>query len=126
VDWRFLDLRNLLLVECNRVAYISPFKYLSRQQELNDAKPEKELQSDASKTSLVIKEHPITQEIVIAFDLALYQAMQSRALAMDLTNMAVYELMKCCLTHNFFVRDRQTVYGWLKQGNELLLLRVSV
>lgn len=113
-------------MECNRVAYISPFKYLSRQQELNDAKPEKELQSDASKTSLVIKEHPITQEIVIAFDLALYQAMQSRALAMDLTNMAVYELMKCCLTHNFFVRDRQTVYGWLKQGNELLLLRVSV
>jgi hypothetical protein len=108
------------MVERNGVAYINPFKYLSRQQELTDAKPEKELQLDASKTSLVIKEQPITQEIVIAFDLALYQAMQSRALAMDLTNMATYEVMKWCLMHNFFERDRQAVYGWLKQGNETL------
>ena len=45
--------------------------------------------------------------------------MQSRALAMDLTNMATYEVMKWCLMHNFFERDRQAVYGWLKQGNEM-------
>ena len=38
------------MVERNGVAYINPFKYLCRQQELTDAKPEKELQLDASKT----------------------------------------------------------------------------
>jgi hypothetical protein len=67
---------------------------LSRQQELTGAKPEKELQLDASKTGLVIKEQPITQEINVSSDLALYQALQRRALAMDLTGLATYEVMK--------------------------------
>jgi len=49
---------------------------------------------DASKTGLIIKEQPITQEINISSDLALYPAMQRRALAMDLTNLASYEVMK--------------------------------
>ena len=82
------------MVERNEVAYISPSKCLSRQQELTGAKPEKELQLDASKTGLVIREQPITQEINLTSDLALYQAMQRRALAMDLANLASYEVMK--------------------------------
>ena len=82
------------MADRNEVAYISPSKCLSRQQELTGAKPEKELQLDASKTGLVIKEQPVTQEINLTSDLALYQAMQRRALAMDLTNLASYEVMK--------------------------------
>ena len=38
------------IIERNEVSYISPTKCLSRQQELTGAKPEKELQLDASKT----------------------------------------------------------------------------
>ena len=54
----------------------------------------KELQLDASKTGLVIKEQTMTQETNLTSDLALYQAMQRRALAMDLTNLASYEVFK--------------------------------
>jgi hypothetical protein len=87
------------MVERNDVAYISPSKCLSRQQELIGAKPEKELQLDASKTGLVIKEQTMTREINLTSDLALYQAMQRRALAMDLINLASYEVKKMDRSH---------------------------
>ena len=44
------------MIERNEIAYISPTKCLPRQQELVGNKPEKEIQLDASKTALVIKE----------------------------------------------------------------------
>ena len=103
------------MVERNEVAYISPTKYLSRQQELTGAKPEKELQLDASKTGLVIKEQPITQEINISSDLALYQALQRRALAMDLTGLATYEVMKKWIDRMFAVFFA-TPCSWLSEG----------
>ena len=78
-------------------------KCLSRQQELMGANPEKELQLDASKTGLIIKEQPITQEISLTSDLALFQAMQRRALAMDLANLATYEVMKKWVDRMFAV-----------------------
>ena len=59
------------MVERNEISYISPTKCLSRQQELVGAKPEKELQLDASKTGLIIKEQPAVQEISVSSDLAL-------------------------------------------------------
>ena len=44
------------MMEKNTVIYISPSKCMSRQQELAGSKPEKEIQLDASKTSLVVKD----------------------------------------------------------------------
>ena len=56
---------------------------MSRQQELAGSKPEKEIQLDASKASLVVKEQAAPTDISIASDLALFQAIQRRSLAMD-------------------------------------------
>ena len=44
------------MIEKNEISYISPARCLSRQQELAGAKPDKELQLDATKTTLVLKE----------------------------------------------------------------------
>lgn len=82
------------MIERNEIAYISPTKCLSRQQELVGNKPEKEIQLDASKTALVIKEQPLVAEININSDLALYQALLRRTRAIDLTGLASFEVMK--------------------------------
>lgn len=108
-------------VERNEVAYISPSKCLSRQQELTGAKPEKELQLDASKTGLVIKEQPMTQEISLTSGLALYQAMQRRALAMDLTNLATYEVMKRWTDRMFAIFAQPAAPGFQKVSQAQLL-----
>jgi len=109
------------MVERNEVAYISPSKCLSRQQELTGAKPEKELQLDASKTGLVIKEQPVTQEINLTSDLALYQAMQRRALAMDLTNLASYEVMEKWTDRMFAIFSQPAAPGFQKVSQAQLL-----
>eukprot|EP00435_Cladocopium_sp_Y103_P030411 s3870_g7.t1 len=109
------------MVERNEITYISPARCLSRQQELMGAKPEKELQLDASKTGLVIKEQALTQEISIASDLALYQAMQRRALAMDLTGLASYEVMKKWTDRMFAVFAQPPAPGFHKVSQAQLL-----
>ena len=53
------------MVEKNKVAYIGPAKCLSRQQELLGNKSEKEIQLDASKTALIVKEQQSSAEINI-------------------------------------------------------------
>jgi len=109
------------MVERNEVAYISPAKCLSRQQDLTGAKPEKELQLDASKTGLIIKEQSGMQEISISSDLALYQAMQRRALAMDLTNLASYEVMKKWTDRMFAIYAQPAAPGFQKVSQAQLL-----
>ena len=54
------------MIERNEISYVSPAKCLSRQQELLGNKPEKEIQLDATKTALVIKEQPSNAEINIS------------------------------------------------------------
>lgn len=56
------------------------------QQEVQGEKPEKEVQLDASKSNLVVKDQPQVKEIQLTSDLMLYQAMTRRSLAMDLLN----------------------------------------
>ena len=109
------------MVERNEISYISPTKCLSRQQELVGAKPEKELQLDASKTGLVIKEQPAVQEISVSSDLALYQAMQRRALAMDLTGLATYEVSKRWLDRMFAIYSQSPAPGFQKVSQAQML-----
>ena len=49
---------------------------------------------DATKTSLVVKEQQVRAEISIGSDFALFQALQRRTIAMDLTCLASYEVMR--------------------------------
>ena len=109
------------MVERNEISYISPTKCLSRQQELVGAKPEKELQLDASKTGLIIKEQPAVQEISVSSDLALYQAMQRRALAMDLTGLATYEVSKRWLDRMFAIYSQSPAPGFQKVSQAQML-----
>ena len=82
------------MIEKNEIACISPTKCLSRQQELMGSKSDKEIQLDASKTSLIVKEQQSVAEISITSDLMLYQAFQRRTLAMDLTGLASFDVMR--------------------------------
>ena len=109
------------MVEKNEVAYIGPTKCLSRQQELMGAKPEKELQLDVSKTSLVVKEQASNAEIHITSDLGLYQALQRRTLALDLTGIASYEVMRKWIDRLFALYAQSPAPGFSKISQSQLL-----
>ncbi len=102
------------MIEKNTVIYISSSKCMSRQQELAGSKPEKEIQLDASKTSLIVKEQAASTDISIASDLALFQAIQRRSLAMDLTGLATYEVMKKWTDRLFNIYSQSVAPGFHK------------
>ena len=109
------------MFEKNTITYISPSKCMSRQQELAGSKPEKEIQLDASKTSLVVKEQPVATDITINSDLALFQAIQRRSLAMDLTGLATYEVMKKWTDRLFNIYSQSVAPGFQKVSQSQLL-----
>lgn len=109
------------MIERNEVSYINPNRCLSRQQELMGSKPEKEIQLDATKTSLVVKEQQSHSEINISSDLALYQALQRRTLAMDLTGLASYEVMRRWVDRLFALYAQAPAPGFQKVTQAQLL-----
>ena len=109
------------MIEKNEIAYISPTKCLSRQQELMGSKPDKEIQLDASKTSLVVKEQQSVAEISITSDLMLYQAFQRRTLAMDLTGLASFDVMRKWMDRLFALYSQSPAPGFLKISQSQLL-----
>ena len=64
------------MVERNEVAYTALPGVCQGSRNLQGPSLKKELQLDASRTGLVIKEQYMTQEINLTSDLALYQAIQ--------------------------------------------------
>ena len=109
------------MIEKNEVSYINPNRCLSRQQELMGSKPEKEIQLDATKTSLVVKEQQAHAEISISSDLALYQALQRRTLAMDLTGLASYEVMRKWIDRMFALYSQAFAPGFQRVTQAQLL-----
>ena len=109
------------MIEKNEVAYISPSKCLSRQQELTGTKPEKEIQLDSTKTALVVKEQNNMAEINITSDLSLYQAMQRRTLALDLTGLVSYEVMRKWIDRLFSLYSQPPAPGFQKVSQAQLL-----
>ena len=109
------------MVDKNEIAYISPNKCLSRQQELMGVKPEKEIQLDATKSALVVREQTSHAEISINSDLALYQALQRRTLALDLTGIASYEVMRKWIDRLFAMYAQSPAPGFQKVTQAQLL-----
>ena len=109
------------MIEKNEISYISPTRCLSRKQELAGAKPDKELQLDATKTTLVLKEQQPKMEISVASDLALYQAIQRRSLALDLTNLVSYEVMRSWTDRLFALYSQSPAPGFQKISQTQLL-----
>ena len=109
------------MIEKNEIAYISPTKCLSRQQELMGGKPDKEIQLDASKTSLIVKEQQSVAEISISSDLTLYQAFQRRTLAMDLTGLASFDVMRKWMDRLFALYSQSPAPGFSKISQAQLL-----
>ena len=85
------------------------------------SKPEKEIQLDATRTSLVVKEQQSHPEISISSDLALYQALQRRTLAMDLTGLASYEVMRKWIDRLFSLYAQAPAPGFQKVTQAQLL-----
>ena len=109
------------MIEKNEIAYISPTKCLSRQQELMGSKPEKEIQLDSSKTALIVKEHSGVSEISISSDLSLYQALQRRTLALDLVGLATYDVMRKWIDRLFALYSESPAPGLQKVAQAQLL-----
>ena len=113
------------MIERTEVSYINPNRCLSRQQELMGSKPEKEIQLDATKTSLIVKEQQSHSEISISSDLALYQALQRRTLAMDLTGLASYEVMRKWVDRLFSLYAQAPTQAQLLRADRQAFVRIS-
>ena len=109
------------MIERNEIAYINPNKCLSRQQELMGSKPKREIQLDATKTSLVVKEQSQGAEINISSDLALYQALQRRTLALDLAGLVSYNVMRKWIDRLFALYSQSPAPGFQKVTQAQLL-----
>lgn len=112
------------MIESNEIKYISPSKCLTRHQELQGQKPDKEIQLDATKSNLVVKEQPVAREINITSDLMLCQAMQRRALALDLVGLASFGTVMKWTDRMFELLARQPAPGF-HQVSQAQLLRAD-
>lgn len=111
----------MTILESEEIRYIAPSKCLSRQQELAGQKPEKEVQLDAAKGSLVVKDVQPKQEIAVSSDLALYQALTRRALAFDLIGLATYTEVNKWHNHMFSLLAQSPAPGFQKVSQGQLL-----
>lgn len=112
------------MMESNEIKYISPSKCLSRHQELQGSKPDKEIQLDATKSNLIVKDQPIAKEIKITSDLALHQAMTRRALALDLVGLATFGTVMKWTERLFELQSQQPAPGF-QQVSQAQLLRAD-
>lgn len=112
------------MIEKNQIVYLSPSKCLSRQQELLGAKPEKELQLDATKTGLVVKEQASNTEITLSSDLALHQAIQRRNIAVALTQLVSFDVIRKW-TDRLFAMYAQVPAGGFHKISQAQLLRAD-
>ncbi len=104
----------LTIFDSEEIRYIPPSKCLSRQQELAGQKPEKEVQLDSAKGSLIVKEVNNQKEIHLSSDLALYQAMARRALAFDLIGLATYTTVHKWHCRMFALMEQPPAPGFAK------------
>ena len=112
------------MIESCEIKYISPNKCLTRHQELQGQKPDKEIQLDATKSNLVVKEQPVAKEIKISSDLMLYQAMMRRALALDLVGLASFATVMKWTDRMFELMAQQPAPGF-HQVSQAQLLRAD-
>ena len=114
----------MTVFETEEIRYIAPSKCLSRQQELATLKPEKEVQLDAAKGSLIVKEVANQKEINISSDLALFQALTRRALAFDLIGLATYTTVHRWHSRMFALMEQAPAPGF-QRVNQAQLLRAD-
>lgn len=109
------------MLESNELKYIAPNKCLTRQMELSGAKPEKQIKLDEGKNNLVLKDSHPEKEMDVGSDLALFQAMNRRALAMDLVGMASYDTVMKWHNRLFAMMSQAPAPGFTKPGQAQLL-----
>ena len=95
-----------------------PAKCLTRQQELSGSKPEKTIKLDDKTSGLIVKDAVPEQEIA---DLALFQAMCRRALAMDLVGMASYDTIMRWVNRMFALYTQPAAPTFAKVSQTQLL-----
>ena len=112
------------MLEAGELKYISPNKCLTRQQELTNAKPEKQIKLDETQKGLVLKDSQPEIDVNVSTDLALFQAMNRRALAMDLVGLATYSTIMRWHNRLFTMMSQSTAPGFVKP-NQAQLLRAD-
>ncbi len=109
------------MLDSGELKYIAPNKCLTRQQEISGAKPEKLIKLDENKSGLVVKDAAPEQEVSVTSDLALFQALCRRALAMDLVNIASYDTVMRWTNRMFTLYTQPTAPGFNKVSQAQLL-----
>ena len=109
------------MLDSGELKYIAPNKCLTRQQEIAGAKPEKLIKLDEHKSGLVVKDAAPEQEVSVTSDLALFQALCRRALAMDLVNIASYDTVMRWTNRMFTLYTQPSAPGFNKVSQAQLL-----
>ena len=79
-------------IEQGSLKYIHPSKVPTRQQELSQAKPTKEVTLDASGNGLAIHDKPSKVQAQLGTEMATYRALQRRGLAYDLVGVLSFRV----------------------------------
>jgi hypothetical protein len=104
------------------VRYVPPEQCITREEELQGAKPTKMLQLDSLLTGLCLKdaeESPLTTSVVC--NLSLFQALTRRDLAADLVGVATYSTMHKWTEYLMRVLSDQPAAGFLKASQAQVL-----
>ena len=109
------------MLDSGELKYIAPNKCLTRQQEISGSKPEKLIKLDENKSGLVVKDAAPEQEVSVTSDLALFQALCRRALAMDLVNIASYDTVMRWTNRMFTLYTQPSAPGFNKISQAQLL-----
>ena len=109
------------MLDSGELKYIAPNKCLTRQQEISGAKQEKLITLDENKSGLVAKDAAPEQEVSVMSDLAVFQALCRRALAMDLVNIASYDTVMRWTNRMFTLYTQPSAPGFNKVSQAQLL-----
>ena len=109
-------------IEQGSLKYIHPSKVPTRQQELSQAKPTKEVTLDASGNGLAIHDKPSKVQAQLGTEMATYRALQRRGLAYDLVGVLSFRVHERWLQKAFGHMSTDEV-GRQRPGNRCQVSR---
>ena len=108
-------------VEQGSLRYIHPSKVPTRQQELDQAKPAKELTLDASGNGLSIQDRQSKVQAQLGTEMATYRALQRRGLAYDLVGVLSFSVHERRLQKAFAHMSTPAPPGYSRPGLQQVL-----
>ena len=107
--------------ESETLKYLAPSKCITRLQEIQAAKPPKELKLDSTGQGLLVKEAQSDQTCGVNGELDLWEAMTRRSLAFDACGIIDYEIFQKWVQYMFQVMRQPAPPGFKQPGITQLL-----